>query len=667
MTPVVRPADPRLPAARERVARALDPGIARPELVEELASRLLDLDDSDRMGWAAGPLEDTSAERALVGDLLYAHGLAPDRVGSALAPHAAHWAPPSEVTPHPALLRPEDLTTPDRLQDSYDAIVIGSGAGGGMAAQVLAEAGLRILVVERGAYPAPSALVREHLRTPRAATGLLTLTGPGVRGEEREVSLAGGAPEAVPPRDWRWNDNALTLGGGTRVFGAQAWRFAPRDFEMASTYGVPDGSALADWPLTYADLEPYYTRVEQQLGVSGGPFTDPWAGPRTAELPLPAVGGSPLTALLASAARSLGLGTQPVPLLVASRPHGGRAACIRCSQCIGFDCPVAARAGSHNTTLPRAMASGNTTILADTQVARILLAPGGSGRVAGVELVGETPDGRIWRRAVAAGAVVLSAGAIESARLLLDSATEDHPAGLGNAHDQVGRHLQGHAYGGASALFADEVVDLRGPGPSISTGDLRHGNPGIVGGGILADEFVPTPATAQRSLLQTGLVPADTAQGSAAMERAMLRFGRVMGPIQEVTSADSRVRIDRGRRDRFGRAIVHLSGGLHAEDLRGRALLTERATAWLEEAGAERVVPMGPMSLPTPVSAGQHQAGTLRLGTDPARSATAPDGHVWGHQNLFVADASLHVTNGGVNPVLTILANALRVAEGVAD
>lgn len=681
------PADRRA-AVRAHVAAALDAPLARAELVEELTARLIALDASDGTGWvdallaadapgsavpagtdAAGAatapaLLPPAAERALIGDMLYAHGLAADRVSAVLAPHVDAWSPPAAPEVPPAVLRPEQLARPADLAASYDAIVIGSGAGGGMAAQTLAEAGARILVLERGPYPAPNSLLTDHLRTPRSSTGLFPTTGPGADAETRGFALGDGPFRDVPARDWLWNNNAMTLGGGTRVYGAQAWRLAPRDFRMASTYGVPEGSTLADWPISYADLEPFYTRVEQQLGVSGGPSTDPWAGPRSAELPMPALPASPLAQLLAGAADRLGFATQPVPLLVNSRPHGGRGACIRCSQCIGFDCLVVARAGSHSTTLPRAAASGNATILAEAQARRILVGPGGRAR--GVEVVGQDAQGRIWSREIAAGIVVLAAGAIESARLLLDSATDAHPEGLGNRTDQVGRHLQGHAYGGASALFAEEVVDLRGPGPRISTGDFRHGNPGIVGGGILADEFVPTPANAQRALLETGLVEPGTALGSPAMERAMLRFARVMGPIQEVTTADARVRLDPGRRDRFGRTRVRLSGSLHPEDVRGRDLLIRRAAAWLQEAGAVRVVPMRPISLPAPVSAGQHQAGTLRMGADPATSATAPDGHLWGHENLFVADGSVHVTNGGVNPVLTILANSLRISEGIA-
>lgn len=655
---------------RPRIARVLDPGIATHALVDDLVDRLQALDASAPIGWVdrmlaaeADDAADEQAVRAIVGDLLYERGLAPERVGPTLAPHVEAWSPPAPEQLEPLLIDHASLASPADLRERYDAIVIGSGAGGGVAAQVLAESGRSVLVVERGGLPARRSLLVDHLRTPRAGLGLPPWSGPATGAEVRATHIgpaeAGADWVDAVPGQWAWNDNAMTIGGGTRVYGAQAWRFGPRDFAMASTYGVPEGSSLADWPISHDDLEPYYARIERMLGVSGGPSTDPWEGPRSAPLPMGPLAPSPLGNRLQTAAARMGLGTQPVPLLINSAPYGGRAACIRCSQCVGFDCPVGARAGSHSTTLPAALATGRATLLPGAQASRVLVGPGGRAR--GVLLVGD--DGGIWRREIATGLVVLAAGAIETARLLLDCATDEHPGGLGNAHDQVGRHLQGHAYGGATALFDEPVVDLRGPGVDIGTADLRHGNPGIVGGGILADEFVPTPASTQRMLRETGLLDPDVAVGSAEAERAMLRIGRVMGPIQEVTTADARVQLDRSRTDRFGRSIVRLSGSLHPEDLRGRDLLSARAADWLREAGAAQVVPMAPMICPTPVSAGQHQAGTCRMGEDPARSVVDPTGRVWGLEGVVVADGSVHVTNGGANPVLTILANALRIAE----
>jgi len=654
---------------RRHVARVLDPSLARDGLVDHLARRILDLDATDQttrlqqlLASNADPISSERIARSIVGDALYEHGLADGRVGPVLAPHRREWSPPTASDLEPLAISAQDLTDPDDVEESYDAVVIGSGAGGGVAAQTLAEAGWRVLVVERGTLPERASMLTEHLRTPRSASGLFPRSGPGADAEEREVLFSVDDLRRVRASEPGWSNNAMTVGGGTRVYGAQAWRFAPRDFEMASAYGVPSGSALADWPITYDDLEPFYTRIEQSLGVSGGASRDFWDGPRSASPPMGPFPHSPLSSLLLEASRRIGIGTQPVPLLVNSKSYGGRRACIQCSQCVGFDCPVGARAGSHNTTLPAALATGNAVLLAGTQVARILVES--NGRARGVELIGEQ-DGTVRRRTVGAGLVVLAAGAIESARLLLDSACSDHPHGLGNETDQVGRYLQGHAYGGASALFDEEVVDLKGPGPLISTSDFRHANQGIVGGGILANEFVPTPASTQRYLYETGLIAPDTPLGSSALERAMLRFARVMGPVQEVTSAESRVRIDRRRTDRFGRSRVRLEGSLHPEDLRGREMLSQRAAEWLRAAGAADVRPMPPMTAPTPPSGGQHQAGTCRMGDDPTSSVVSPDGRVWGHENIVVADGSTHVTNGGVNPVLTILANALRISEGV--
>lgn len=664
------PDSDRFSDVRRQVARVLDPTLADPTLIDHITARIVDLDLSDQSLWlrsALTPGDDPDvSERALrsvVGDVLYERGLEVGRVGPVLAPHVRAWSPPAPSELEPLAISAQDLATPDDIGDRYDAVVIGSGAGGGVAAQTLAENGWTVLVVERGTLPERSSLLTDHLRTPRAASGLFPRSGPGPGSEARQVLFSPDQVRTVRASQPLWNNNAMTVGGGTRVYGAQAWRFAPQDFSMASAYGVPEGSALADWPITYDDLEPFYTRVEQSLGVSGGPSRDPWAGPRSAPLPMGPLPQSPLGALLEQAGRQLGIDTQPVPLLVNSRPYGGRSACIQCSQCVGFDCPVGARAGSHNTTLPAALATGNATVLAGTQVSRILVAP--DGRARGVALVGDR-DGRLWKRTVSTGMVVLAAGAVESARLLLDSADDNNPHGLGNNTDQVGRHLQGHVYGGASALFADEVVDLKGPGPIISTADFRHGNDGIIGGGILANEFVPTPASTQRYLYETGLIDPSTPIGSPSFERAMLRFARVMGPVQEVTSGRSRVSIDRSLVDRFGRSTVRLEGSLHPEDLRGRELLTDRAAAWLRAADAVDVRPMPPMALPTPPSGGQHQAGTCRMGTDPASSVVSPEGRVWGHENIVITDGSTHVTNGGVNPVLTILANALRITEAIA-
>jgi choline dehydrogenase-like flavoprotein len=410
----------------------------------------------------------------------------------------------------------------------------------------------------------------------------------------------------------------------------------------------------------YDELEPYYTRAEYEVGVCGTAAGDSSGVRRSRPFPMPPMPQTVPGRVLARGAERLGLSTAPVPLAISSTPYGGRPACARCSQCVGFACPVEAKNGSHNTMLPRAAATGRLSVLVGTRVERILT--DARGRVTGVALVGDVGGSR-WRSVVSAAQVLVAAGAIETARLLLHSTSEQEPAGLGNNTDQVGRHLQGHVYAGALGVFDEPVNDFVGPGPSISTNDFRHHNPGLVGGGMLANEFVPTPLGNYGYLRAAGLLGLHGADVKERMRHLVPRLQRVVGPIQEVTSAESRVRLDPRVRDGFGIPVARLSGRPHPEDHRAHAYLSERAAEWLTASGAGTVIPAGRRGDDQGPSSGQHQAGTARMGTDPARSVTDPYGRVWGHDNLYVVDGSLQVTNGGVNPVLTIFANAMRVMD----
>lgn len=199
--------------------------------------------------------------------------------------------------------------------------------------------------------------------------------------------------------------------------------------------------------------------------------------------------------------------------------------------------------------------------------------------------------------------------------------------------------------------------------PGIATTDFRHHNPGIVGGTMLANEFVPTPVSTYQYLLDGGVIAPHGAAAKADVRRLAARMHRVVGPVHEMTTADARVRLDPTVRDRFGIPVARLSGALQPEDERTQAFVNDRCADWLTASGATRVVRMRSRRPDHGPSSGQHQAGTARMGTDPRISVTDPWGRVWGHDNLRVADASLHVTNGGVNPVLTIFANVFRVMD----
>jgi len=544
--------------------------------------------------------------------------------------------------------------------NDFDVVVVGAGLGGGIAAGVLAEAGKCVLVLERGDWLQNEQISRDHLRNHRLALYGHN-TGPDLKGNPRTYVFPGGREVEVAPNDALYQNNAMTVGGGARVWGMQAWRFLPEDFAMASRYGVPARSSLADWPIGYDELERWYERAEYEIGICGEHAPERHGAPRRRPYPMPPVQDSASAAWLRAGASRLGWSTLTPPLALNSIPYQGREACIRCGECIGFSCPTDAKNGSHNTLLPRALATGRCTLVTRAQVSRVDTDE--HGRVIGVTYWREHDNGTHKQVTVRGRSVVLAAGAIETARLLLLSKSVAHPEGLGNASDQVGRNLQGHYYPGALGLLPPGVLlDGVGPGVNIATTRFNHGNEGVIGGAMLANEFVKLPIIFWRTAL-----PPDVPRWGLASKQyvrdAFMRTVHVQGPVQEIPSPDSRVALDPRVKDRFGLPVVRLSGTTHPETMRTAQFMRTKAEAWLRESGAEKVWSWPPE---LKLSAGQHQAGTCRMGSDPKTSVTDRTGRVHGHENLFVADGSVHVTNGGFNPALTIMALAFRTAEQVA-
>jgi choline dehydrogenase-like flavoprotein len=422
-----------------------------------------------------------------------------------------------------------------------------------------------------------------------------------------------------------------------------AWRYMEKDFRMRSTYGAPEGSTLEDWPIGYADLEPFYERAEREVGVSGDMSANPFSPPRRSPYPMPAFPYNREGRMLEAAAKRLGLHPFPIPMLRNSVPYGGRNACIHNRYCCGFACPNNAKNGTHNTVIPRALASGNCELRTRSVACEVVV----DGRARGVRYF-DAADAPQYQPA---DLVVVSGGAIETARLLLNSKSRAFPDGAGNRHDWVGRNLQGHAYSGADGLFEEETFDDVGPGATIAISDFNHGNPGVRGGAVLCNEFIRPPYGF------SGMRPPGEPTWGKAHKDYQRRFFKrsvtVRGPVQEMPVFDVRAQIDPSVRDHWGIPVVRLSGNRHPADIETGRVLAARAEQWLREAGAFKTW----QSIPgTAAGAGQHQAGTCRMGSDPASSVTNRFGQVHEIENLFVADASLHVTNGGFNPALTILA-----------
>ncbi len=535
-----------------------------------------------------------------------------------------------------------------------NAVVVGAGAGGGVVAKELAEAGFSVVLLERGDWATFWDHPHDELVSQIWYAPIAPAFGPDIERHFRMVQREDGSWHKVLPNDPSYSNNAACVGSGTVSYGAMAWRFLETDFRMRSVYGALEGSTLEDWPISYHDLEPCYEKAEWEIGVAGDDCRNPFAPPRGKPQPMPPHPYNLEARILESAGRRLGLHPFPIPMLRNSIPYAGRPACIGCRCCVGFACEVNAKCGTHNTVIPRALDTGNCELRTNSVAAEILVDD--RARARGVRYFDS--DDRLQIQT--ADLVVVSCAAIETARLLLNSRSRFFPCGAGNRHDWVGRNLQGHAYTGAWGLFEQETFDDVGAGACVAIADFCHGNPGLKSGGVLCNEFIRLPYIFTR--VRPDGFPT-WGSGHKEFQRQWYRRSIVVrGPVQEMPVFEARVEIDPNAKDHWGIPVARLSGHRHPHDLEVARFLSSKARDWLQEAGAVQTWTEIP---DLGLSGSQHQAGTCRMGTDPKTSVTDRCGKVHDIDNLFVADGSLHVTNGGMNPVLTIMAIAYWVADNI--
>jgi len=534
-----------------------------------------------------------------------------------------------------------------------DAAVIGAGAGGGVIAKELASAGLRVVLLERGRWVTAWGDRKDDLRNQRTSA-LGAPFGPDDERNPRVTLDRRGRELVVLPSDGAYSNNAACVGSGTVSYGAMAWRYMAQDFRMKAVYGCPPGSTLDDWPIAYDDLEPFYEKAEWEMGVSGDVAPDPFHAPRRRGLPMPPLPPNREYEILKPAALRKGWHPFDIPMLRNSVPYNGRGPCMRCRWCVGFACEVDAKNGTQNTVIPAALETGMCELRTLAMAREIVL----DARGHATAVTYFDADDRLQTQP--ARLVVVSAGAIETARLLLNSKSRLHPNGLGNRHDWVGRNLQGHAYPRAVGLFDFDTYDDVGPGASVAICDFNHGNSGLRGGAMLANEFIRLP------IQFTGVTPPETPRWGRAHKNYMRQFYRrsiaVMGPVQEMPVFDARVQLDPRVKDFWGIPVARLSGGRHPHSVEVARAVVMKAEEWLREAGAIRTWTNVPG---LELSGGQHQAGTCRMGNDPRTSVVDRNCRIHEADNIYLADASVHVTNGGFNPALTILANAYRVAAAI--
>jgi choline dehydrogenase-like flavoprotein len=531
-----------------------------------------------------------------------------------------------------------------------DFIVIGSGAAGGIMAKELSVAGFSVVVLEQG--------------------------GPGAYGHEQDYNkdelLDMFPPSAddrllsdlkLQPNTFRRNRNekavrgssryGCVLGGGTVTYGASSWRHLPYEFKEATHEGTIAGTGLADWPIGYDELEPYYTQAEWELGVSGLRVDSPFFAPMSKPYPMVPLPLKSSGALLKTAAGKLGLTVVPNVAAIASTPYNGRSACINCGMCSGFGCQVKARSSTAVTMIPIAEKTGRCEIRTHSYVREISV--GSNGRVTGA-IYFDAQKREVFQRAKA---VVLSANGLETPRLLLMSKSARFPDGLANSSGVVGKYLMSGNFSNAHGLFENPLNEYKGIVSGAAVLDYVPTDPerGFYGGGRMT-------ARGQEEPIQYGLQGPHGAPKwgreyrQALREQANRKF-TIASFITQLPLETNTVDLDPDVKDAWGLPAMRLTITSHPDDRKCMEFFRTRSMEIMEAAGAKTV-------WADPVSdahGGAHSRGTCRMGNDPKTSVV--DRYHRSHDvpNLFIVDGSSLVTGGRNHPTLTIQALAFRAAH----
>jgi len=514
----------------------------------------------------------------------------------------------------------------------YDFIIIGSGAGGGTLAYRLAPSGKKILLIERGPY----------VRREKDNWNSRAVNAEG-KYNTKELWRNADGTELHPHTNYY-------VGGNTKFYGAALFRLREQDFGEIKHYG---GTSPA-WPISYDELEPYYTEAEQIYHVHGAIGEDPTEPHRSGAFPYPAISHEPRIQQLSDDFARLGLKPFHTPLgVMLDEKNRWKSACIRCNTCDGFPCLVNAKADAHVCCVLPALKYPNVTLLTDTKVIR--LETNGSGR----EVAEVHVERNGTKECYSSKIVVVSGGAINSAALLLRSANHKHPNGLANGSDVVGRHYMGHVNSVLMALS-------KCPNPTVfqktlSVNDYYHSSP---------DWEFP-----MGHISFVGKLDGDTLKAGAPkvapkwtldlMGKHSLDFWLTSEDLPDPTN---RVTINRD-----GEIVLQYKPNNeegHKRLIKKLESLMQQQTKCsvhgheCHEGLFARNLYLGQR---IPLAGVAHQNGTIRFGNDPKTSALDRNCKAHELDNLYVVDASFFCSSGAVNPGLTIIANALRVGDHLLE
>ncbi len=553
-----------------------------------------------------------------------------------------------------------------------DVVVVGLGAAGGVAVLPLAEAGLDIVGLEAGSRLskrdfAPDELANNMRNWPFAVQKCASEVPTTRRTRTDAATQRGGHPMM----------NAV--GGTTLHYWAQSWRLNPWDFKVVSEttrrYGasrIPAGSTVEDWPFGYEELEPYYDRIEHEIGISGQAGNikgqqdtrgNPFEGPRTREYPMPALRWTGFLDTMADSARTLGWQPFPGPAAINSQPYQGRSGCMYHGFCNKGGCHVDAKNSPAVTTIPRAEATGRLTVVTQATVTKI--EADNQGRVTGVTYLQDREEFFQPARFV-----FVAGYTYENVRLLLQSTSRAYPIGLANNHAQVGKHYFSHHQGaGVTALFPYDLHAWYGlPAQGVAVDDFAddnfdHSDLDFIGGGNMWVYSDRRPISAA-SMGTFGRAPAWGSAWKAFIKENADRTNSAYIQKTTLPYASNYLDLDPVVKDPLGFPVIRITAEYKQNELAIADYLQEKMARWYREAGAIEILRGG---LGGQMGVTTHAYGGTRMGDNPETNVVDRYGVSHEVPNLGILGASVMGTSGARNPTLTSQALAWRTAEHLAQ
>ena len=513
-----------------------------------------------------------------------------------------------------------------------EVCIIGAGAAGGIIALELAQRGIQVVVLESGPR---HDLSRRFEYAERFLKGENPWQSPIA--ELDRHTTAGSVPYRL-----EWN-RARGVGGSTLHWEGYTLRFHANDFHLRSLYGI-----AKDWPISYEELEPYYGKAEKALGVAGGAPDDPWASPRSSPYPLPPFAHSYSDGLFGKACDSLGIAFNRLPQARNSVPYGDRSQCRACGTC--HVCPTGAKASTDLTHVPQAEATGNARVITNATVLRLE-----ADKVRGLGSVVYAGHDKREQR-LNAEIFVVAAGAVETARLLLLSASRDFPKGLANRSGMVGKHFMSHPIIDVTGRVKDKVYPYRiGFSTAMSHQFAVERSRATDGAFFL--EFLnsagPTPAR---------IAAASGKSGEALRKHVEQEFGHTLGIrvyCEQLPDARNSISLNSQVRDYFGSPVPHITYNVGAYERKALEEGRRIAAKILGALGAGEIHA-------DKIRYAAHQIGTHPMGKEPDSSVVDANLQAHDFPNLYLIGSGCFPTTTCSHPTLTIAALAIKLAEHIA-